>query len=136
MLGSARCALHKKAPLLERNGHCVSQVAALDDLLQALLSEDGPAVVLCERNLPGGSHWHAALELTLSTHSHHCFILVADREDPELWAELVERGGFDLISAPLSEIQLEEAVTAGRFRAIRQREIEQARERNRPKWRR
>ncbi len=135
VLGSAKCELNKKAPVLERRGHRVSHVAALDELRQALLGEDGPVVVLCERDLPDGRDWHAALELTLSTPAHHSFILVNDHEDPELWAELVKCGGFDLISPPLSELQLEEIVAAGRFRAVRQREIEQARERNRPRWR-
>jgi DNA-binding response OmpR family regulator len=68
----------------------------------ALLRENSVAVVICECDLPDGS-WRSVMS-TLSLAQHPSHLIVTSRlADEGLWAEVLNLGGFNVISKPFYE---------------------------------
>ena len=75
----------------------------------AELSRGGIAVVICERHLIDGN-WKDVLSYLASILNPPRLIVVSHRSDDELWTEVLNMGGFDLLSAPLREVEVAHAV--------------------------
>ncbi len=59
---------------------------------------DAP-VILYDCNLPG-LEWQKGIPRLVSASNTPCLILLSDVSDPYLWDELVQHGGFDLLTRP------------------------------------
>jgi FixJ family two-component response regulator len=68
------------------------------DMFKLVRQVDAP-VVLCDRDLPG-LEWQKGIPRLVSASSTPCLILLSDVSDPYLWDELVQHGGFDLLTRP------------------------------------
>ena len=67
-----------------------------------LLRENSVAVVICERDLPDGSWRDVMSALAPVEHAPH-LIVTSRLADVSLWAEVLNLGGFDVISKPFYE---------------------------------
>jgi DNA-binding response OmpR family regulator len=78
------------------------------------LSHGPIAVVVCERHLIDGN-WKDVLSRLASILNPPRLIVVSHRSDDGLWTEVLNMGGFDLLSAPLQEVEVVHAVGAAVF---------------------
>jgi DNA-binding NtrC family response regulator len=80
------------------------QFATADSCRQAVreLRSNGARAVFCERALPDGE-WKDILEQISGLDSPPRFAVVARLADENLWFEVFERGGYDVLSKPLIE---------------------------------
>jgi len=62
-------------------------------------------VVLVDRHFQG-SDWRFTLASLLNTTANCCLILVSDVSDPYLWNELVQHGGFDVLTRPFEQAEV------------------------------
>jgi|SRR5579871_5638185 len=74
-----------------------------------LLEKTESPVVLCDRDLPQQDWWSAVESLAACPH-RACILLVSKVADDYLWNEIVRRGGYDVLSKPLQQDELERAV--------------------------
>jgi DNA-binding response OmpR family regulator len=56
-------------------------------------------VILYDRNLPG-LKWQKGISQLVGASSTPCLILLSDVSDPYLWDELIQHGGFDVLTRP------------------------------------
>lgn len=63
-------------------------------------------VVLTESSLPDGS-WREVLAWTTANCPDASVVVMSEAADDELWADVLNRGGFDLVAAPLDEAELQ-----------------------------
>jgi hypothetical protein len=56
-------------------------------------------IVLYDRDLPG-PHWQEAFEDLSSARRPAALILLSNVSDPYLWEEVVQHGGFDVLTRP------------------------------------
>jgi len=75
----------------------------------AELSHGAIAVVVCEHHLIDGN-WKDVLSHLASILNPPRLIVVSHRSDDELRTEVLNMGGFDLLSAPLQEVEVVHAV--------------------------
>jgi DNA-binding response OmpR family regulator len=75
----------------------------------AELSRSRIAVVICECHLIDGN-WKDVLSRLASILNPPRLIVVSRRSDDELWTEVLNMGGFDLLMAPLQEMEVARAV--------------------------
>ena len=75
----------------------------------AELSHGPIAVVICERHLIDGN-WKDVLSHVVSILNPPRLIVVSHRSDDDLWTEVLNMGGFDLLTAPLQEVEVVHAV--------------------------
>jgi DNA-binding response OmpR family regulator len=73
------------------------------------LNRSGIAVVICERHLIDGN-WKDVLSRLVSILNPPRLIVVSRRSDDELRTEVLNMGGFDLLVAPLQEMEVAHAV--------------------------
>jgi DNA-binding response OmpR family regulator len=59
------------------------------------------AVVLCDRELDDGD-WLDVVRATDNVNPQPPTIVLSDRKDDHLWAEVLNRGGYDLLLRPLN----------------------------------
>ncbi|MSV28368.1 MAG: response regulator [Bryobacterales bacterium] len=75
----------------------------------AVMRENPPPVVICERDLPDGN-WKGILrELTLVAHPP-ALIVTSRLADEYLWVEVLNLGGYDVVAKPLAEREVRWAV--------------------------
>jgi DNA-binding NtrC family response regulator len=87
----------------------------------------GPiAVVVCERHLIDGN-WKDVLSHLASILNPPRLIVVSHRSDDELWTEVLNMGGFDLLSAPLQEVEVAHAVGLAVFDWVEEKRLGQVR---------
>ena len=81
-----------------------------DSYLEArqLLTRTQAPIVLCDRDVQD-QDWWSMVEGLSSGGNHACIFLVSKVADDYLWNEVVRRGGYDVISKPLREDELERA---------------------------
>jgi CheY-like chemotaxis protein len=65
----------------------------------ALVREESPCAVLCERDLPDGT-WKDVLDAIEQAGHASCLIVVSHLADESLWAEVLNLGGFDVLAKP------------------------------------
>jgi DNA-binding response OmpR family regulator len=75
----------------------------------AQLRHERIAVILCERDLIDGN-WKDILSLLAPILNPPRLIVMSRRADHELWIEVLDMGGFDLLPAPLKEAEVVYAV--------------------------
>jgi DNA-binding NtrC family response regulator len=77
------------------------------------------AVIICERDLPQ-CDWRAALAFLAEQVPGCPIIMSAPDFDDRFWIEVMERGGYDVVSRPFSEVRLaslvKRAAEEGRMR--------------------
>jgi DNA-binding response OmpR family regulator len=87
----------------------------------------GPiAVVVCERHLIDGN-WKDVLSHLASILNPPRLIVVSRRSDDELWTEVLNMGGFDLLSAPLQVVEVVHAVGLAVFDWVEEKRLGQVR---------
>ena len=74
------------------------QAANWSDMVKLARQVDAP-VILYDRDLPG-VEWQKGIPRLVSASNTPCLILLSDVSDPYLWDELVQHGGFDLLTRP------------------------------------
>ena len=94
---------------------CVEQVASVSGWEKAfagtcqeaeeLLANRQFAVILVDRDLPN-TDWRVAIEGLAKIAPESCSVLISAVNDEYLWREVIQRGGFDVISKPLKPDQL------------------------------
>ena len=89
------------------------------------LSHGPIAVVVCERHLIDGN-WKDVLSHLASILNPPRLIVVSHRSDDELWTEVLNMGGFDLLSAPLQEVEVVHAVGLAVFDWVEEKRLGQA----------
>ena len=67
-----------------------------------LLSVREFAIVICDRDLPGGD-WREGLARIVGSSPRVCFLLTSRVSDEYLWREVVMHGGYDILVKPLEE---------------------------------
>ena len=75
----------------------------------AELNREQITVVICERHLIDGN-WKDVLSLLAAILNPPRLVVVSRLADAALWIEVLSMGGFDLISAPLREVEVIHAV--------------------------
>jgi FixJ family two-component response regulator len=68
-----------------------------------------PRVVVCERDLPDGS-WKDILDMTMLLDSPPPLIVASRLADDYLWAEVLNLGGYDVLTKPLDESEVHRTV--------------------------
>jgi|ERR1041385_6331385 DNA-binding NtrC family response regulator len=78
-----------------------------DDRAEAVKTLHGIEVpiVLCDRDLPG-SPWQETIRTLIAARTNACVILVSNVADQYLWDEVVQRGGFDVLTRPFHKDQV------------------------------
>jgi FixJ family two-component response regulator len=66
-------------------------------------------VILCDRDLPG-TEWRDVVRSLASCPHRACVILISRVLDDYLWDEVGRRGGYDVLSKPLQEVDVVRAV--------------------------
>ena len=92
----------------------------------AELSHGAIAVVVCERHLIDGN-WKDVLSRLASISNPPRLIVVSHRSDDGLWTEVLNMGGFDLLSAPLQEVEVVHAVGLAVFDWMEEKRLGQVR---------
>ena len=67
-----------------------------------LLRDQQFAVILCDRDLPG-CEWRDAMKVLVTNAQGACVILTSPVNDDYLWQEVIQRGGYDVLTRPLQE---------------------------------
>ena len=62
-------------------------------------------VVLVDRQFQG-SNWRATVSSLFNPAANRCLILLSDVSDPYLWNELVQHGGFDILTRPFDRSEV------------------------------
>lgn len=75
----------------------------------ALLRKSAAAVVICERDLSDGD-WRQILAASASLASPPSLIVVSRLADEYLWAEVLNLGGWDVLSKPFREEEVLRAI--------------------------
>ena len=60
------------------------------------------AVILCDRDLPG-CEWRDAMQALVANARGACVILTSPVNDDYLWQEVIQRGGYDVLTRPLQQ---------------------------------
>ena len=89
-------------PMLTRTlvGWNVLRVFGCAEAIEALKEWSDIAVVVCERDLPDGS-WTDVLAAVQRMEHGSSFIVMSEDADELLWADVLRRGGFDVVAKPL-----------------------------------
>jgi len=92
----------------------------------AELSHGAIAVVVCERHLIDGN-WKDVLSRLASISNPPRLNVVSHRSDDGLWTEVLNMGGFDLLSVPLQEVEVVHAVGLAVFDWMEEKRLGQVR---------
>jgi DNA-binding NtrC family response regulator len=66
-------------------------------------------VIVCERDLPDGT-WKDLLSHLAEFQEMPALIVTSKFANEELWAEVMDLGGFDVVAKPFSELEVKNAV--------------------------
>lgn len=69
-------------------------------------------LVFCDRDLPG-TDWRDLVHVLAAPPHNACVVLVSRVTDAYLWDEVVHKGGYDLLSKPLQEVDVVRVVKLG-----------------------
>ncbi len=67
-----------------------------------LASKSGFDVILCDRNQPGYP-WREVLDRFSADAPRSCVVLISPLNDDYLWGEVIQHGGYDVVTRPLRE---------------------------------
>ncbi|MES1260631.1 MAG: response regulator [Acidobacteriota bacterium] len=68
----------------------------------APVRHQAPAVILCDRDLPG-TDWREAVRYLREHLPASAIIILAAEMDDRFWLEVIQRGGYDVVTRPLHE---------------------------------
>lgn len=72
---------------------------------RSLLEDQRISVIICDRELPDGN-WKDLLEdLSVRPHPPHLVVTCPNAND-QLWAEVLNRGGYDVLAQPFDAIEV------------------------------
>jgi DNA-binding NtrC family response regulator len=74
-----------------------------------MLRNAGCSVVICDKDLPDGS-WRDLLSGMGRLLSAPPLVVMSRHADESLWAEVLERGGFDLLAKPLENEEVQRVI--------------------------
>ena len=86
----------------------VSFAGAPPDAL-ALIGQAKPQILFMDRDL-SGSDWRETMSAFATSSSKICIMLVSTVVDTYLWNEVVQNGGYEVLSKPLREDDVSRAV--------------------------
>ncbi len=107
-LTRTNCALLRK--MLADGMRAISCVAGFHEA-SAQISRPETDVVICESDLPDGS-WIDVLDAAMARPKPPIVIVTSRLSDDYLWAEVLNRGGYDVLVQPFDE---EEVTRVGRL---------------------
>jgi DNA-binding response OmpR family regulator len=84
----------------------------------AQIRRGGIAVVVCERDLPDGT-WEEVLEGIAAQPTPPLLIVTSRLADKRLWAEVLNRGGHDVLAQPFDIMEVQRVATLARDRWLR-----------------
>src|SRR5687768_14714457 len=99
-----------KTPTISPAISKISRCAGVEETLQKLDSIT-PAVVLCERDLPDGS-WKAILNACEAMEKAPLVVVLSRHADDRLWAEVLNLGGYDVLSKPFDATEVTRVVAS------------------------
>ncbi len=70
------------------------------------------AVILCDRDLSSAFNWREAVQKLAGLAPGSCVMLTSPVNDDVLWQEVIDRGGYDVLTKPFHE---ERVVRSVRF---------------------
>lgn len=73
------------------------------------IESERPSVIVCEEKMPDGS-WRYLLGEVQSFNAPPPVIVLARNADEHLWAEVLRRGGFDVLASPLDPSRARPAI--------------------------
>jgi len=88
----------------------ISRCNGVEETLQELQSIS-PAVVLCERDLSDGS-WKAILGACEALEKSPLVVVVSRHADDHLWVEVLNLGGYDVLSKPFDATEVTRVVAS------------------------
>jgi len=74
-----------------------------------LLPKQRFAIIVCDRDLPGFD-WHDTVAALIALAPGSCVLLTSSVNDEYLWREVIQSGGYDVITKPLRAQQVEHAL--------------------------
>jgi len=96
-----------------RAGVRVHRVATLEELLERM-EELCAEIVIADRVWVERGNWETALRALENRHPDVIFIVASEICDAALWAEVILRGGFEVVRKPFQEGELMVALEAAR----------------------
>jgi FixJ family two-component response regulator len=91
--------------------HLHAQVAESAEAMPEKIPGQGPVIVYDADPSPQNPQdWREALRQLLRVHSEARVLFLSRVADEEMWIEVLKTGGHDLLSKPLSETELRQAV--------------------------
>jgi len=94
--------------ILEADNWTVHPARSCDEARQ-LIARESPAVVACERELPDGT-WADLYNLATALADPPPVVVVSQHSDESLWAEVLNQGGFDVLSKPFDKTEVSRVV--------------------------
>lgn len=76
-----------------------------------LVSENAFDVILCDRNQPGYP-WREVVDRLSVSAPRSCVLLISPAKDDYLWGEVVQHGGYNVVSRPLREESVLQVIQA------------------------
>ncbi len=72
---------------------------------RALLEDQRISVIICDPELPDGNWRDLLEELAVRHHAPHLVVTCPDAND-QLWAEVLNRGGYDVLAQPFDAMEV------------------------------
>src|SRR5512138_2456848 len=101
------------ASMLESTHWSVRGARTFEEALQLLGDLQQPAVVACERQLPDGN-WRDVFQFIENLRNPPPLVVVSRQADESLWAEVLNVGGYDVLSKPFEENEVQRVLTMAR----------------------
>ena len=94
--------------LLQASGWSINSCSGAMDSIQQIASRR-PALIICERDLPDGN-WRTVLAACEASASSPLMLVVSRHADENLWAEVLNLGGYDVLMKPFDKAELTRVV--------------------------
>jgi DNA-binding response OmpR family regulator len=94
--------------IARREGWLIEYASTIDLGVDILRSQEKP-IVICDRDLPA-SDWRAGLATISAAAPTSVILLASAAEEENLWEEVVELGGYDVVLKPLEHAQVVQTV--------------------------
>ena len=91
------------------HAHWEVRMASTRESAEEILKHHPADVIVCDRDVkPAG--WREAMEALAAQSPESRFILSTPANDDKLWLEVIERGGYDVVSTPLHQDRVIRAI--------------------------
>jgi DNA-binding NtrC family response regulator len=119
--------------IAEAAGCCVHEVFSLRQALSFCQAHPEIPTVVCTPDCPDGS-WPEVIERLREVPAHPEVLILSGDRDPEFWAEALNSGAFEVITAPFQTDQIQRLLQNAQARWQRKRETHAERHRNPCSW--